>query len=100
LTNTFLIGEKHVPPSTWGSYPNDCGLYDGHHPACSQRAAGPDYPLAVSDDDTGWKFGSPHPGVCQFAFADGTVRPIATSISPYVLGLLAQRNDGQAAPLD
>ena len=85
LTNTFLIGEKHVPTSTWGNYPNDCGLYDGHHPACSQRAAGPNFPLAVSDSDTSWKFGSAHPGICQFAFADGTVRPVSTAISPYVL---------------
>lgn len=96
LTNTIMLGEKHAPPSTYGTFPNDCGLYDGHHPACSQRAGGPNFPLAVSDSDTGWKFGSAHPGIVQFAFADGTVRPISTSISPYVFGLMAQRNDGQA----
>src|SRR5262245_43042379 len=78
LTNTFLFGEKHAPTSTYGKFPNDCGVYDGHHPACSQRAGGPDFPLAVSDTDTSWKFGSAHPGICQFAFADGTVRPIST----------------------
>jgi hypothetical protein len=42
--------------------------------------------------------GSPHPGICQFS--DGTVRPISNSITPAVLGLLAQRNDGQAVSLD
>src|SRR6478736_4528226 len=52
LTNTILLGEKHLPPSTWGKFPNDCGLYDGHHPACSQRAAGPNFPLGAGDVDT------------------------------------------------
>lgn len=100
LTNTLLLGEKNVPRSTWGFPPNDCGIYDGHHPVCSQRAAGPNFPLAGSDLDTGWKFGSPHPGICQFAFADGAVRPVANSINPYVFGLLAQRNDGQPVSPD
>jgi len=98
MTNTILIGEKHVPPPTYGLHPIDCGLYDGHHPACSQRAAGPNFPLAINDLDTGWKFGSPHPNICQFLFCDGTVRPISTSIDPFILGLYSQRNDGQAAP--
>jgi len=98
MTNTLLIGEKHVPPATSGKYPNDCGIFDGHHPACSQRAAGPDFPLAVNDFDLNWRFGSPHPGICQFLFCDGTVRPISTSIDPYILGLYSQRNDGQAVP--
>jgi prepilin-type N-terminal cleavage/methylation domain-containing protein len=100
LTNTLLVGEKHVPPSALGKEPLDGLLYDGHLPQSSQRAAGPDFPLAYSDSgsDMGWKFGGPHPGICQFAFCDGTVRPLAVTIDPYVLGLLAQRNDGQTIP--
>lgn len=100
LGNTILIGEKHIPPGGAGKYPYDCGLYDGHMPACSQRSAGPLFPLAASGGDPGWKFGGPHPGLCNFAFCDGTVRSLSSTIDPNVLGLLAQRNDGQPIPDD
>ena len=98
LTNTLLVGEKHVPPSFFLKYPIDCGLYDGHNPVCNTRAGGPDFPLARFRDDPSWKFGSYHPSHCPFAFCDGSVRMIPNSIDPYVLGLLAARNDGQAIP--
>src|SRR5262249_37246040 len=68
LGNTLLVGDKHVPRGSEGSDPWDCGIYDGHNPACSTRAAGPDFPLAQSYDDTGWVFGSRHPGECLFLF--------------------------------
>jgi hypothetical protein len=45
-------------------------------------------------------FGGPHPGICLFAFADGGVRPVRTSIDEYALGLLSHRSDGQPAPSD
>jgi prepilin-type processing-associated H-X9-DG protein len=54
--------------------------------------------LAQSWDDPGWVFGSRHPGVCQFVFADGSVHLLQNGIHPGVLGLLAQRNDGQVLP--
>lgn len=95
---TLMIGEKHVPPILQAKYPWDWSLYDGHNPASSQRAAGPQFPIAASDSDLGWKFGSAHPGICQFVFCDGTVRALSNSIDPYVLGLLAQRNDGCVVP--
>jgi hypothetical protein len=98
LTNTLLVGEKHIPPAKLQFAPWDCGMYDGHNPSCNTRAAGPSFPLAGSDADLGWKFGSWHPGICQFVFADGSVRSLFTSIDPVVLGLLAQRNDNQSIP--
>ena len=98
LSNTLMAGEKHVPQGSLGLYPWDCNIYDGHNPVCHTRSGGPDFPLAVSREDPGWKFGSPHPGVCQFVFCDGGVRPLAKTISPVTLGLLAQRNDGQVIP--
>lgn len=98
LTHTILIGEKHVPPGGENIPPWDCAIFDGHNPACSQRGAGPAFPLAWSPDDMGWKFGSSHPGLCQFVFCDGTVRPIRNHIDPIVFGLLAQRNDGRSVP--
>jgi prepilin-type N-terminal cleavage/methylation domain-containing protein len=98
LSNTFMVGEKHVPRDGIGKIPWDCGMYDGHNPACNTRAAGPDFPLAASPDDLGWKFGSSHPAICQFVFADGGVRPLVNSTDPFVLGLLAHRSDGWPVP--
>ena len=98
LSNTLLVGDKHVPLASPGMNPYDCGIFDGQNPACNTRAAGPGFPLAASYNDPSWVFGSRHPGQCQFAFADGSVHLLHTSIDPIVLGLLAQRNDGQVIP--
>jgi prepilin-type processing-associated H-X9-DG protein len=98
LSNTFLVGEKHVPRDQFGQYPWDCGLYDGHNPVCNTRAAGPGFPLAATYTDPGWKFGSYHPTLCQFVFCDGSVRVLSNTTDPVTLGLLAQRNDDQPIP--
>ncbi len=98
LSNTILIGEKHVPQQHFEEYPWDCGQYDGHAPTCNTRCAGPGFPLADRNDDLGWKFGSYHPGLCQFVFCDGSVHAIRNSTNEVVLGLLAQRNDRQPIP--
>jgi prepilin-type processing-associated H-X9-DG protein len=98
LSNTLMVGDKHVPLGKETSYPWDCGIYDGHNPICSTRAAGPSFPLAIDLGDTGIKFGSHHRGLCQFVFCDGSVRALETSINPFTLGLLAQRNDRRAIP--
>jgi prepilin-type N-terminal cleavage/methylation domain-containing protein/prepilin-type processing-associated H-X9-DG protein len=98
LSNTLLVGEKHVPEGYFGKHPWDCNIYDGHNPVCHTRCGGPDFPLAVSRNDLGWKFGSSHPGLCQFVFCDGSVRTLANTTDPVTLGLLASRNDGQTIP--
>jgi hypothetical protein len=98
LSNTLLIGEKHVPIGKWGIGWWDCSTYNGDYYPCSTRSAGPNYPLAQSLNDPGWKFGSYHPGICQFALCDGSVRPIPVTIDLKVLGWLANRSDGQIIP--
>jgi hypothetical protein len=98
LSNTLMVGEKHVPRGSETLTPWDCGMYDGHNPSCNTRPAGPLFPLAALPSDTGLKFGSHHPNVVQFVFCDGGVRPLMTTIDPAILGLLAQRNDGQPIP--
>jgi prepilin-type processing-associated H-X9-DG protein len=40
-------------------------------------------------------FGGPHTGMVLFAFADGSVHAISTSIDVVNLGYLANRQDGQ-----
>lgn len=98
LSNTFLVGEKHVPTKHLYLFPLDCSIYDGHQAVCNTRSAGPGFPLANSRIDLGWKFGSDHPGICQFVYCDGSVRSVRNTTSEVILGLLAQRNDRQPIP--
>jgi prepilin-type N-terminal cleavage/methylation domain-containing protein/prepilin-type processing-associated H-X9-DG protein len=98
LSNTVLVGEKHVPQGKFGLWPWDCSIYDGHNPVCNTRAGGPGFPLAYSRTSDYVTFGSYHPNTCSFAFCDGSVRAIPNTISPSVLALLVQRNDGVPAP--
>jgi hypothetical protein len=97
-SNTILVGEKHVPAGKFGEYPLDCSIYDGHNPSCNVRPGGPDYPIVGDRDANAFGFGSYHPTICQFVFADGGVHAIKNSISPLALGLLVHRADGQAIP--
>ena len=100
---TFLVGEKHVPRSKYGqSGPSwgDGAIYNGDFPRNYNRIAGlPKFNLGQGpkDLDGPWhcKFGSDHPGLCQFAFADGHVAPLKNSIPMTVLNRLAVRNDGE-----
>jgi prepilin-type N-terminal cleavage/methylation domain-containing protein len=114
LSNTLLVGEKHVPLGVFGNNwippppyytssppdnPADGCIYNGEFPWVIARAAGPVNPLAKGPNESPqMNFGSYHPGVCQFVLADGSVRALPVSIDPNVLGLLAGRNDGQAIP--
>jgi prepilin-type N-terminal cleavage/methylation domain-containing protein len=97
-SNTFLVGEKHVPMNKNGVGWWDCSSYNGDYYQCSCRAAGITYPLTNNINDTTWKFGSRHTMVVLFVFADGHVANIPSSIDPYTLELLNQRNDGQVIP--
>src|SRR5438552_3341790 len=100
LSNTLLLGEKHVPTGKDLNAPFDCNTFDGHNIFCSTRSAGPRFPLAAAPTDDRLLFGGPHPGVCMFVFADGGVRPVRNTIDEYALGLLSHRADGQPAPAD
>jgi hypothetical protein len=98
LSNTLLVGEKHVPLGHFGVGWWDCSLYNGDYYHCSTRPAGPGQELARDKNETRWCFGSYHPYVCQFAFGDGSVRSLPVTISGETLGLLANKADGQVIP--
>jgi len=70
---------------------NDCDLVVGGEPAHGCRSS----TQRCRAERT---FGSYHPGICQFVLGDGSVRPIATNLSPEILRLLVVRNDGQPIP--
>jgi prepilin-type N-terminal cleavage/methylation domain-containing protein len=95
LSNTILIGEKHVMQSKFGQANGyDCSIYDGSNINCSVRSAGSNYPLMTSINDPAWKFGSYHTNFCLFVFADGHVQAIPNTTDPVVMGYLACINDG------
>lgn len=109
-SNTFLIGEKHIP-SKWfgigfGNNGGDGSVYNGDHEWHFTRVAGPSYPLATSPTDSSAlansfhasMFGSYHSGVVQFVFCDASVRALTPGIPTATLALLSQRDDGQIIP--
>ena len=101
LSNTFLLGEKHVPMSRLGFAPWDISIFYSDGSPAYVRAGGPGLALArsVNEPNThpnGWGFifGSYHPGICHFALADGSVRSISIYINTRTLGRLCHRHDG------
>ena len=115
-SNTFLIGERHVPLDTFNSDIGDGSVYNGDHhrvvgrcasDAVAATAGGVKYRFDLGkgprDKDGGPEryqriFGSNHPGVCQFVFCDGSVRVLQNGTPPATLRLLAHRADGKPVP--
>ena len=98
LSNTLLVGEKHVPQGKEGNGWWDCSLYNGDYYQCSGRPAGRSFPPTTNPKDTGWKFGGRHTASVMFCFADGRVQRIPESIDPYVFEMLGTRDDGMVIP--
>jgi hypothetical protein len=98
LSNSFLVGEKHIPQNKNGYGWWDCSTYNGDYHQCSTRAASALYPLTTNPNDTGWKFGSRHTMVVLFCFADGHVQNIPEMLDPRILELLNQKSDGLVIP--
>lgn len=100
LSNTILIGEKHVPINAMGSFnAGDGAAYNGDK-GTAFRGAGPTLTLARNPSDTFTnRFGSYHLGICQFVLCDGSVRAIPVSIDSTTLGNLANREDNQSVDL-
>lgn len=95
LSNTIVIGEKHVPLDHFGHVDvGDGSLYNGSNPPSFSRVGGPGFPLARSPTDPfNTNFGSYHPGVCQFLMADDSVRVLTNDVSPEILGRLIRRGE-------
>ena len=104
-SNTLLIGEKHVVRGREGrENTGDHSAYNGVGYNSAQRVAGPSYPLARDPNDTSSRFsdrfGGAHQSIVMFAFCDGAVRPLRTSIDTTNLRRLAHREDGQVITTD
>jgi prepilin-type N-terminal cleavage/methylation domain-containing protein/prepilin-type processing-associated H-X9-DG protein len=106
LSKTFLVGEKHMPLD---AIEHQGSLYNGDHQTNCARVAGRVAPIAFGPADRTTcrggsgctmpcdcdNFGSWHPGVCQFVFADGHVAAIPTDADIRMIDRMASRNDGQ-----
>jgi prepilin-type N-terminal cleavage/methylation domain-containing protein len=96
LSNTFLLGEKHVQVGDLGNLPNDFCIYAAKPAWSVGRVAGIRNPLAITiRDPYNIQFGSWHTGVVEFAFCDGSVHGLNTAVSGTTLQFLANRTDGQ-----
>jgi len=102
-SHTMLVGEKHVPKEKYGqSGPSwgDDAIFNGDFPRNYSRIAGlPKFNLGNGPFDLSgpWhcKFGSDHPGICQFVFTDGHVSALSNTTDMLVLNRLAVRDDGE-----
>jgi prepilin-type N-terminal cleavage/methylation domain-containing protein/prepilin-type processing-associated H-X9-DG protein len=114
LSNTLLVGEKHVRLNHLGQAGDgDRAYYSGYGYTTAQRSAGyyingsgghVDNPLARFPEDGSSRhserFGSWHPGICNFVFCDGSVHGLKVNIDIETLRRLAIRNDGLTVNLD
>ena len=107
-SKTLCIGEKQAPMRGWGYLDTpgenfyDNSIYNPDHMPTIGRFAGQGYGLARHPDEAvSVNFGGPHAGICQFVFADGSVRGLSVEIDEVLLGYLASRNDDkQIEPKD
>ncbi len=109
-SNTFLIGERHIPTDNqFGDAPHDRTIYEASNVHTTRRCCGRmsdtiNVPLLQPGPNipglSFFAFGSNHPGVCQFVFCDGSVKAVRNSIDLDNLGRLTSRNDGQVITTD
>jgi prepilin-type N-terminal cleavage/methylation domain-containing protein/prepilin-type processing-associated H-X9-DG protein len=98
-SNTLMIGEKHIELGKLNVAPQDGMIFSASDPLQYSRQAGATRLLAIAPTAAlSSQFGSWHTGLCQFVFADGSVRGLQNAVPGVTLGLLANRNDGQAIP--
>ena len=97
-SNTYLLGEL-----SWTGYPNRRswvrGYYSDTRGVLLLAAKNVRYPIN-SNNTTTWNndaFGSNHPGGCQFALADGSVRMVSETINMTTYLSLASRNGKEPA---
>jgi len=98
LGNTIFLGEKHISVKELDF---EGSTYNGDNGQPFKKA-GVGNPIIRSPTQTGnfSRFGSWHPGICQFVFGDGSVRAIRNEIDLTTLGYLAHRMDGQPVSFD
>jgi len=110
-SNTVVLGEKFLRMDFYfsGDWFDDCGWVDGWDPDTvkstaypllpdNTKTSGTAYfdPIINANCETGYCFGSAHPGGANFCFADGTVRLLSFTIDRHVFDCLGNRCDTAA----
>jgi prepilin-type N-terminal cleavage/methylation domain-containing protein/prepilin-type processing-associated H-X9-DG protein len=99
LSNTVFVGEKHIQLGKLAQVNGDRTVWNGDSIDVLARIAGPGKGIVADlNTATNQRFGSYHPGVCQFAFGDGSVRGLKVTTPEATLSLLIQRADGKVIP--
>ncbi|MBI3469212.1 MAG: DUF1559 domain-containing protein [Planctomycetes bacterium] len=100
LSNTLLIGEKFLDPNRYndGSHWADVrSQFTGFSLDVGRFAIFPPKRDIPGDPQNGVNdFGSAHPNMANFAFCDGSIRPISYSIDSNVFRAIGSRNGGEA----
>jgi hypothetical protein len=97
LSNTIFIGEKHLRPDELRKG-NDTSIYNGDNGAAI-RYSNSGISKGPADSASG-RFGSWHPGVCQFVLGDGSVRALPNSINTTTFTNMGSVADGQVVTFD
>jgi prepilin-type N-terminal cleavage/methylation domain-containing protein len=103
-SNTLLWGEKHIRPMNLRGKGEDRSIFGGQNNS-NRRVAGKQQNATANlwvlqppkGDSTVSNrcFGGPHPGVCVFVMADGSVRKLNLNIQIDTLTALATRMNGE-----
>ena len=107
-----MFGEKHVALIAYFGLvvAGDASIYNDNAPQFSARLMGRQIvngtiarTLAAGPNDQfrrNERFGSYHPGVCQFTFVDGSVQSLSINTDLDVLTAIALPSDGKVVKLD
>lgn len=100
-SNTYLIGEKSVNADPAVLDPgDDQSMYVGYDWDTCRWTMPDQPPLLDSAISAPFRFGSSHPGGCQFVFCDGSVRLVSFSVDQEVHRRLGNRHDGLPVDAD
>ncbi len=101
-SNTYLAGELHVRDEDINTIPYNGPIFNGEDLAAFARVGGPGVPLLGPRAEPGsiLGFGSSHPGVCNFARADGSTATVDMNLDTVTLGQLCNRADGEVIKFD
>ena len=111
-SNTIVVGEYHTMTRnrrrTFWAYTYTSYNQSSVCPECGSRTLIPSYDDCIAvrpcgggscDNPCKRGWGSLHPGVVQFALADGSVRPIPVTVNMFTLGGLASIQGGEQVVL-
>ncbi|SFI47608.1 DUF1559 family PulG-like putative transporter [Planctomicrobium piriforme] len=96
LSATLLLGEKFLPDAKTDSSHFNGDLQQGYVRACGIGMGIVSAGTPV-DATTNRRFGSAHPGLAHFAFADGRVQAVSENTGDEIMQALAKVGDGAVA---